>query len=510
MISAHRGTERGTSKMNRQLYSYTLLVLFVLILTSGCSNPKKDWQKDVYKSIQELQNKSPSVRQEAALALGKLKDARAVEPLIAGLRDKNSGFQLEAASALGEIRDARAVDPLVAILGDRRIQDYAVEALAKIGAPAVTTLIAALSNEDSWIRFNAAKALGEIRDVRAVEPLIGALTDNEVYVRSRAAGALGEMKDTRAVEPLIAALKTKYTSVRERAADALGKIKDPRAVKLLIAALKDGDHNVRCKADEALAKFELSTSTIKSLIAALKDQTNDGWIGEGSVGNVLARIGTPTVKLLIDALKDENASARGMVAAVLGNIDTLAVDALIVALKNRDPNVRAGAAEALQRIKDGRVVEPLIAALNDKDWLVRDEATRALGKNKDARAVGPMVAALKNRKDADVQLAMDIGEALSEIGDDCALEALSLALKNGDSEVIVGASDYFIRQGQPGSEAILIRALNKCGWTSMAEKFLNSGNSKLSDAGLKWAKRHNCQIDYFRPPVQGPTWGSRR
>ncbi|MFB0561167.1 MAG: HEAT repeat domain-containing protein [Candidatus Lokiarchaeia archaeon] len=57
-----------------------------------------------------------------------------------------------------------------------------------------------------------------------VESLIGALKDENKYVRWGAAGALGELGDKRAVEPLIEALEDKDRNVREKAAWALVKI----------------------------------------------------------------------------------------------------------------------------------------------------------------------------------------------------------------------------------------------------------------------------------------------
>lgn len=82
-----------------------------------------------------------------------------------------------------------------------------VQAVVRLGSACVEPLIAVLQNvQDVSKRTNAAQALGEIKDRRAVEPLVAALRDPVIRVRGSAARALGEMRDPGAVEPLIAAL----------------------------------------------------------------------------------------------------------------------------------------------------------------------------------------------------------------------------------------------------------------------------------------------------------------
>jgi len=61
------------------------------------------------------------VQQKAALALGKIGDSRAVEPLIWALRDKNEPVRRCAAEALGKIKDDRAVEPLIRALKEQRL-----------------------------------------------------------------------------------------------------------------------------------------------------------------------------------------------------------------------------------------------------------------------------------------------------------------------------------------------------------------------------------------------------
>ncbi|HHT9109043.1 MAG TPA: HEAT repeat domain-containing protein, partial [Candidatus Wunengus sp. YC64] len=187
----------------------------------------------------------------AAEALGKIKDARAVEPLIAALKDEYQYVRKWTAYALGEIKDARAVEPLIAALKDeyQYVREGAAEALGKIkDARAVEPLIAALKDEHSDVNWSAAEALGKINDAHAVEPLIAALKDKDPVVRKGAADALGEIKDARAVEPLITALKNIDPDVRVCAANALVKIGAP-AIEPLIAATKDIIHSYMARKD---------------------------------------------------------------------------------------------------------------------------------------------------------------------------------------------------------------------------------------------------------------------
>jgi len=75
---------------------------------------------------------------------------------------------------------------------------------------AIAVLIAALEDEldrspDGGypLRRNAAKALGKLGDLRAVEPLIVCLACEDHYVREAAAQALEELRDRRAIVPLL-------------------------------------------------------------------------------------------------------------------------------------------------------------------------------------------------------------------------------------------------------------------------------------------------------------------
>jgi HEAT repeat protein len=173
--------------------------------------------------IVALNNGNDDMPKEAAKALSKIGDVRAVEPFVATLKDSDSHVRGESARALGKIGDIRAVGPLVAALKDWDfdVRKAAQEALVKLGPASVSQLIAALSDSDVRAREHAARVLGEIGDIQAVEPLNDALRDKEVSVRGHAAEAMGKICDVRAVEPLIGALRDKESSVRGWVAYAL-------------------------------------------------------------------------------------------------------------------------------------------------------------------------------------------------------------------------------------------------------------------------------------------------
>jgi len=89
-------------------------------------------------------------------------------------------------------------------------------------------LFEALRHKDDDVRENAAKALGQIGDPRAVDPLASALKDETSNVRQIAAYALGYIGDPKAVEPLTQALRDENEYVQNAAKTALEEIKEKK------------------------------------------------------------------------------------------------------------------------------------------------------------------------------------------------------------------------------------------------------------------------------------------
>lgn len=200
-------------------------------------------------------------RSDAAQALGKLGDARAVQPLITALqRDKNSVVRGFAAEALGKIGDKLAVEPLIFALRDESgsVPIFAAQALGRIGdTRAVEPLLPLLDSYYIDTRSTVAEALGKIGDVRAVELLIRALRirdGQESEIRWSATEALVRIGRP-AVNSLISTLRVAGTEMRRQVVEILGKIGDMREVEPLVAALLDEDMKVRELAAQALGEI---------------------------------------------------------------------------------------------------------------------------------------------------------------------------------------------------------------------------------------------------------------
>jgi len=176
----------------------------------------------------------------------------AVKPLINALKNGDKPVREGAALTLGEIGDSRAVEPLVAALYDRPTSSNATRALVKLGEVAVAPLVACLQHDNKFVREDAAFALGEIGDTRALDPLIDALKDEDTFEQDVIVVALGKLGEPWALEPLIALLKSVHVEQRRQAAIALGKLGDPAAIEPLTALLQDKDMHVRREALEAL------------------------------------------------------------------------------------------------------------------------------------------------------------------------------------------------------------------------------------------------------------------
>ncbi len=114
--------------------------------------------------------------------------------------------------------------------------------------------VAALTNKENIDRYKAVIELEKFGQP-ATEFLIAALKDNDRWVRYLAADALANIGSSQSIDPLIALLKDPDQDVRFAAASALGKIGNPKAIKDLQSVARKDNGYVKIAAEEALLNF---------------------------------------------------------------------------------------------------------------------------------------------------------------------------------------------------------------------------------------------------------------
>lgn len=301
---------------------------------------------------------------------------------IAALKDEDWGIREDAAAALGRLRDARGVRPLIIALkdSDQAVRMAAKTALIEIGEAAIEDLTCCLRDPSLTVQEAAAAILATIGDSRALEPLISSLLSEDWVVRMYAAKGLTRLQAVEAIPTLIVLLQDKVQAVRDEAILALQAVGEA-AAPMLIDSLKDRDWRTRLRAVEALG-------LLKSSLAV-----------------------EPLLGLLFD---DPDSAVRQDVARALGEIgDARAVEPLLEAIKF--PVVRPVAIEALGKIGDGRAVKPLVAVLQglkaedfegrlpgctderfEEQLLPVEAAVRALGRIQDASAIPALIGVMKS------------------------------------------------------------------------------------------------------------------
>ena len=330
--------------------------------------------------------------------------AAIVPGLQLALRNNSAQVRMHAAKLLGSIQSETAVPDLVRLLADPNsyVKDTAIDALNRIGEPAVAPLLEVLDtgarnlipDEDAgnlateyqyiasayidglWMKkyrigtlSAAIQALGLLKSGYGVGALINELENEEL--QDEALAALVEMRGV-AVLPMIDALKNETDEIRVKVADALGQIGDRRAIVPLIEALdSDPYKEVKALAAVGLGNMRARGEDNRAVIALTNALSYDDTTATNAA-EALGKIGVSTedtVQNLIIIAMEKNMRETLRIAALTALWRLKPQEAtqsmlLLMFSDETSPVLRANAVKVLSRIQAPESIPVLLWVLS--------------------------------------------------------------------------------------------------------------------------------------------------
>ncbi|MEW6052229.1 MAG: HEAT repeat domain-containing protein [Nitrospirota bacterium] len=294
------------------------------------------------------------------------------------LQDDDGHIRSIAALALSRIGDPRAIEPLKHLLADpyEDVQEAAVDALSHFGSMlAVKELIEMLRHPSSRIRKNASLLLGKIGAKEAIPYLGFALKDGDVNVRKACVEAFSLLKTEDSVRYLIIALTDEDTSIRVSSALSLGRIGGEEVFNALTLLLSDSDDSVRVAVSKAFGNLK-DARAVDHLITLLTDK--NGFVVTTAIESLSRLGGAKSKSALLQMLSADDQEIRRTAIKALANFEAVD-DYLIPFLKDSDWATRMAAVEVLGKNAKGAVRNELEKLLDrEEDPIVKKAAEKSL------------------------------------------------------------------------------------------------------------------------------------
>ncbi len=254
------------------------------------------------------------------MALGELRAGKAVGPLVSVLGDSSAGMPVrrKAAWALGKIKNKRAVKPLIKALSvdDTALRKAAANSLTQIGTPAVSSLLNLIKDRKHPYRNGAMTLLGRLGNKKALPALIAAIEDSDYRARSAALAAAAAIAPRKAAPKLSWGLNDEEVTVRRTAAQSLVKAASAAEIApISLAIRKDKDSEVRMGCVQALGALG-DRRGLPALVYALgKDAKADVRLAAVAAMNKIRHKGI--IKALKAAALDQDREVREAADALL-------------------------------------------------------------------------------------------------------------------------------------------------------------------------------------------------
>ncbi len=210
--------------------------------------------------LAQLSHPHPKVQSAALVALAKLMDSRAVEPVMDALGSGKMAWttEIHAIHALGELKVSEA-GPLLLLRLSHPEPDVRRRAARVLGLLKISYAVPALvqRSEDTEIAGDVAIAIATIGDARAVPDLNWAAMNPDLSEGSRRQvfWALGMLQDARSVPPLVELCRSRDLSLVLLAAETLGRLGQNSGAGVLLGLMEHERDEIRAMAEWSLKQI---------------------------------------------------------------------------------------------------------------------------------------------------------------------------------------------------------------------------------------------------------------
>ena len=351
--------------------------------------------------MDQLNDKSRSIRHAAVISLGRYGNPAAIDELIKPkiLNAPDANIRWAAVSALGKLGNYQVIDCLVQAaadpewivrnqavtelkekireiiednaprtsrilvrllaMEDEEIVELAMEGLVKLGSASHGLLLESLKSPSATMRKNSCIALGRMHARSAVSALIPLLQDNDWQVRRGATESLGLIQDDRAVEPLVQRLGDNVEKVQRQVRQSLVTFGSLSVDPLLNALVHE-------KSKFILRAMLLTLGDIgdpKSVPALIRHLRSSYFVVRRAAVQALIRFGPDVVKPLLPILSFNETDIQSLLAD---------------ATDTKHPHDQLRAIHAIEGLEDHRAVNVLKRLADKGDEEVQDAARDAL------------------------------------------------------------------------------------------------------------------------------------
>ena len=366
---------------------------------------------------------------EEALTAAKVAGERRVpgttDALGAALKRTEPEVRAQAATSLGRLKDARGLEPLAgAIRGTSDSKErslFTSEAIRIIAVQPLEQVVKIAKSPDTTIRELAVKSLAEFArerpNPRVVSVLRGYVADKTPAIRQAAVYALARVKDKGVLADLVAMKADGDPIIRAQVAHAMSKAEHPEAEKILVMYLDDFEQPVKLNAIMAVRERKMTGAfdKVKQLVASRSLEIR---LEVVKTIVALATKGDPELfQTYQELLYDANAEIRLMAVTSLADY-----------------------------VGDPRTAPAVGGAVTDENLQVKLKALAVLGKSSDSNAVEQVIRGLFDSSKEARQVKMAALDALESIGLPRAVKAIQEFVLNESDKVVQARANEVLQK----------------------------------------------------------------